>query len=847
MKLIRTNFLGRHALSIFLLVTSGILNAQNISGVVNTYTPVSDINCNVLTVESATGFNAGDKVLIIQMKGAEVDLTNSPAFGTVVSYNEAGNYEFAVIATVIGTTVVLESSLLNAYNPAGLVQMISVPVYSNATVTSTLTCAPWNGSSGGVIVIEATGSLNLNADIDASNRGFLGGNQCFNPDGGCGSLMNYFYNVTSGFGAEKGEGIALLPAGYDGGRGSGSSGGGGGNKHNTGGGGGGNYSSGGRGGDQAEFCGVIPIGGEGGKALDYSSGKIFLGGGGGCSDNNNALGTLGTNGGGIIIIKTPVIFGNGYAIKSNANPVNVIPNGIGDGAGGGGAGGTLVLDVGVFTGLLDLEANGGDGGNQNTTYPSCFGTGGGGGTGVVLISGTSLPSNVTLQTIPGAAGVDIQPVSMCYLTTSGAAPGVAANGLITENVIKQNTIPAGNFNIDFSYPIPCQPEVVITVDTPPGASIQWSTGEMTPSIVVSTSGNYSYTVTLINGCIVSEEVIVESPTTPDVEILVTDDTICAGETIGLSYTASNTTLIDGLLWQYTSSISSLDEIADTPLNTTMYYLFVTDINGCVGIDSVEVVVYEVPDAFFELDTSGCSPLTVLFEAASASSVIYTWNTGHQNIELVGNSLSYTYVEPGVYDIGLVVANPACSVGYNIIEAITVNQTADANFSAVPSSTEIYVYDFVPLNPFPNDTYQWSFGNSGYSNESNPSFDFIVANGDINLVCLVANTVLACPDTFCLDIDRFNVSELYIPNAFTPDGDGNNESLVVYGSNIGWFKLEVYNRWGERVFFTEDIDHFWDGRFDGQWVPDGVYIVHVFYEDLITGKRHELHNHVAVLR
>jgi gliding motility-associated-like protein len=65
--------------------------------------------------------------------------------------------------------------------------------------------------------------------------------------------------------------------------------------------------------------------------------------------------------------------------------------------------------------------------------------------------------------------------------------------------------------------------------------------------------------------------------------------------------------------------------------------------------------------------------------------------------------------------------------------------------------------------------------------------------------------------------------IYIPNTFTPNADGKNDVLKVYGNYIKQLNLQVYNQWGEKVFETNDVNGGWDGRYKGQLQPVGVYI------------------------
>ncbi|MFX9224416.1 hypothetical protein ABTO47_19760, partial [Acinetobacter baumannii] len=79
-------------------------------------------------------------------------------------------------ASIVGNNIKLQKKLINSYDFInGKVQIIRVPSYSNATIASTLTAKSWNGTIGGVLVFNVTDTLKLNADIDVSGKGFVGG------------------------------------------------------------------------------------------------------------------------------------------------------------------------------------------------------------------------------------------------------------------------------------------------------------------------------------------------------------------------------------------------------------------------------------------------------------------------------------------------------------------------------------------------------------------------------------------------------------------------------------------------------------------------------------------------
>ena len=395
----------------------------NISNIINTYTPVISLNScdNRITVEDASTFNTGDTVLIIQMKGAVIDSGNTAAFGVITNYKNAGNYEFNYVKSMSGNVIELKDSLTRKYDiPLGKVQLIKVPYFNNATITSTLTCLPWDGSKGGVLVLNAKDSVNLDADIDLSGKGFRGGNSL-----NTGSLTlycfenSYTYPVGSLTAAAKGEGIAVISDDIAWGKGASANAGGGGLGHNSGGGGGANGGAGGSGGYQLEACGNAPFDnrGIGANKMVYNNtqNKIFMGGGGGSGHVDNAGGSdmQGGNGGGIVIINSTYIKSNGFNIISKGAdaPQCSAPSysNCHDGSGGGGGGGAILINNTIFSNPVQLNVAGGKGADlsifDSAAGAGRIGPGGGGGAGITWLSNSSLPANVTTILPGGINGV----------------------------------------------------------------------------------------------------------------------------------------------------------------------------------------------------------------------------------------------------------------------------------------------------------------------------------------------------------------------------------------------------------------------------------------------------------
>ena len=436
---------NRFILLLVFFFTHPYLKSQTslISGIVNSYYQVTGIlpaNDGV-QLSVTTGLSQYDKVMIIQMKGATINTSNSVNFGDTTSLNNAGNYEIGTICSIEDDKVYLFFNLLNQYSISGKVQLVKFAEYSSAVVTDTLKAKPWDNvtGTGGVIAINVTDDITLNAPVYADSSGFRGGSFKLSS-GSCGNgfpiaVANAYYYDASVLGPQngawKGEAVVDLASAQTGGRGAPANGGGGGNNHNNSGGGGGNLSSGGRGGGNSSSAGcTATLRGEAGKALSSWNGKkIFFGGGGGAAHANDGFVSSwgGGHGGGIIFIHANNLISNNSKITANGR--NGGPS-LSDGASGAGAGGTIIMDVNnSYSGTLSIQANGGaggtsdDGGNINR----CYGGGGGGSGGVIYFTGS--PPVATVTTTAGAGGGELARNAGCNAAVSALAgsPGSTVN------------------------------------------------------------------------------------------------------------------------------------------------------------------------------------------------------------------------------------------------------------------------------------------------------------------------------------------------------------------------------------------------------------------------------------
>lgn len=411
-----------------------LLKSQPIGGVINSYSKITAIDtCSgKLTVSTTNGFQAGQAVILMQMKGATISADNNSSFGNTSNAASAGLFEVNEVASVSGaTTLFLKFKTVHKFDFLnGAVQLVSFPKYAAATVFDTLRAQKWDGSTGGVLAIQAQ-KLTMNAPLDVRGAGFRGGISFANPGNNCNWAIaqnDFFYDNSNWRGAQKGEGIAATIVGKEAGKGPQATGGGGGNDHNSGGGGGGIFNfSGGKGGTNDEpqtfGCnGEHP--GLGGKGLVFNDFRLFLGGGGGAGHANNGVGGSGGLGGGIIICLADTVGGSQPILRAGGLPGGT---GFGDGAGGGGAGGSIFFQYQLAQNKPSVEANGGRGGLMDAIgQDRCQGPGGGGAGGLIRANhAVDLSPNGLLGAgqASGGAGFIQGSAAGCNLATNGAGDG----------------------------------------------------------------------------------------------------------------------------------------------------------------------------------------------------------------------------------------------------------------------------------------------------------------------------------------------------------------------------------------------------------------------------------------
>jgi gliding motility-associated-like protein len=303
----------------------------------------------------------------------------------------------------------------------------------------------------------------------------------------------------------------------------------------------------------------------------------------------------------------------------------------------------------------------------------------------------------------------------------------------------------------------------------------------------------------------------------------------------------------------TSSLSAPQDVNFTTTGVHIITLMVTDgtCNSPIYTDSIEI--FQMPIANFSGDNvEGCPPLNVDFQNLSSDfgNQTYQWNFGDGNSQN-GFDPDYAYTQSGNFSVTLTVTTDnGCVAEYTSHSMITVYPEPQAGFRVNPDvlSTAQPLANIIDES---QGAISWfySLGDGDTSYQRNPTHSYLEV-GDYTLSQRVVNQY-GCVDVATYQLKVEPIITFYLPNAFTPDGDGNNEIFKCYGLNIVDFRMEIYTRWGELVFESNDIDLGWNGKKFNEkervMSQQDVYAVVVYVRDTFDLPPKRIDHRVTLVR
>lgn len=367
---------------------------------------------------------------------------------------------------------------------------------------------------------------------------------------------------------------------------------------------------------------------------------------------------------------------------------------------------------------------------------------------------------------------------------------------------------------------------------------------------------YTVVVTDANGCgPVNDQIIVTINPPLGVTANLTQS-ICPGTPITLIASGSGGNGIYTYTW--TNNIDATVFVGAnypvSPLVTTVYTVTITDNCGTpLATDVVTITVYPLPAISYGPYTiNGCAPLSVTFTNLTVGVAAATcfWDFGDGSTSTNCNP-TYVYTVAGCFDVSLnMVTSDGCAIDTTVFSNVCVFPIPIADFTAGPQPTDIFATEVNFTNlTIGGNTYTWDFGGLGTSTQTNPTFIFPDAAGGIYSVCLTTVSSNGCIDATCQNIIIDDVFLIYVPNTFTPEGDGTNDIFIpiIQGEDPETYELMIFNRWGELIFQSNNKLVGWDGTHKSIKSKEDVYVWKLRVRKKQNQEKVEYIGHVTLLR
>ncbi len=280
----------------------------------------------------------------------------------------------------------------------------------------------------------------------------------------------------------------------------------------------------------------------------------------------------------------------------------------------------------------------------------------------------------------------------------------------------------------------------------------------------------------------------------------------------------------------------------------------TDVNGCDStvVINVEVIITPIPVIQNNI-SEGCTPLEVTFlnlTEGQYSSCAWDFGTPNGLVNQCGN-INHVFNQEGCFDVSLAVTNSFGCTGIvsfeNLICAIA---TPDAQFLYNP--TEININDpqvqFINLSTNTSESLWFFEHDSSSSNVFSPNYLFPEQAGYYAVTLTAFNEY--CVDSITQIIQITDKPIYYVPNSFSPNGDGVNEIFMPQfysGFDDRFYTMTIFNRWGELIFETNNHLQGWDGTMDNAPVQEGVYIFAISFKHTENEDVTLIHGHIALMR
>jgi gliding motility-associated-like protein len=271
--------------------------------------------------------------------------------------------------------------------------------------------------------------------------------------------------------------------------------------------------------------------------------------------------------------------------------------------------------------------------------------------------------------------------------------------------------------------------------------------------------------------------------------------------------------------------SSVSFTASSPLKAGTYTLVAADAKGCRGFTTTDLNIWPNPDGYLVEEPNGrCVPFCTRFHFRSVlPAVTATWTTG--KLLFAGESFPVCFSIPGTHTLTGLLSSSVSGCRSAQVYTLQTHRPPAADFTWEPSEF-INDLDSVRLiNTTSGDeqvAWNWHFAYDKSVKPEGEHVQHLFREPGKYTVALVVKDARGCSDTVVKYIDVEPDHNLYVPNVFTPDENGRNDTFRPVGSGVYRYHLQIFDRWGERVFSTTSFEAGWDGTFRGAACKEDIY-------------------------
>ena len=318
-----------------------------------------------------------------------------------------------------------------------------------------------------------------------------------------------------------------------------------------------------------------------------------------------------------------------------------------------------------------------------------------------------------------------------------------------------------------------------------------------------------------------------------------DTTICWADRANLNAVASGGLGVNyTYLWSPTTTLTdyTIPNPEAFPLVDTEYIVLLSDGCSTPKQDTVQVLISPIPPPPTPLNREICAGESILLQVIPVTGMTTAWYYDPADVQSFFSGTEY--ITPTIGEDHSYYVSSINSIGCEsdkVAVSILVNENPVPDFKASSTYTEIpeaiVTFEPIILHTNPIVTYAWSFGQDGTSEDEKPVYQYSYEG--MYTVSLYVKDDKGC-DGFVEKINYITVDKrvlLIIPNAFTPNGDGINEEFFIGHRLIKTFSIEIFDRWGNMVFRSNNPDFRWNGTNNGNPLPEGTFIYSISGTDI----------------